>query len=306
MRSVSSNAGHASDCPKRGARRRDRLRGHDGDQARLARQGNASISGRVVLTEGRECLVLVAQELGGRKSHPGRRSSVRSHPCLSTPTARERAGFVSAGMFRQRGLAAVDHLVEPPEPPRDGDRLGCGCGRRRRRVAHGLRWRERRADVRQREDPQKEAEALDDARPQLRVDGEPVPPAPAAYGVESFPEARVFCGGGLEFERDAQLGQPLAQRPVGGRADNAVAGRLPGPGGQGRRPRGQPSLAIRIAAAGSTSAISRSIRSGSSVQRSTSKSVIQRAGDIRCSSIDVPAHHVPVGLLPERLLASNR
>ena len=86
------------------------------------------------------------------------------------------ASVYPRGHVQGDDLALVDHLVERREPARDGGRRT----RRRRRVRGRagllpcrLRRAERRGDVGQVEDREEDAEALDDAGAQLRVDGEP-------------------------------------------------------------------------------------------------------------------------------------
>ena len=124
------------------------------------------------------------------RRRPGSRPRPQRHP-LTLAVRRLPAGTGWMSRFGQVGspasvyprghvqgedLALVDHLVERREPARDGGRRT----RRRRRVRGRagllpcrLRRAERRGDVGQVEDREEDAEALDDAGAQLRVDGEP-------------------------------------------------------------------------------------------------------------------------------------
>ena len=124
------------------------------------------------------------------RRRPGSRPRPQRHPLtLAVRRLPARAGWFSRfgqvgspasvyphGHVQGEDLALVDHLVERREPARDGGRRT----RRRRRVRGRagllpcrLRRAERRGDVGQVEDREEDAEALDDAGAQLRVDGEP-------------------------------------------------------------------------------------------------------------------------------------
>ena len=122
------------------------------------------------------------------RRRPGSRPRPQRHP-LTLAVRRLPAGAGWMSRFGQVGypasvyprghvqgedLALVDHLVERREPARDGGRRT----RRRRRVRGRLAplpalAGRRRGDVGQVEDRGEDAEALDDAGAQLRVDGEP-------------------------------------------------------------------------------------------------------------------------------------
>ena len=231
-----------------GAERGDRLRGDDRDAAALPGERERLLVARgIVLVDGRERLVLVADEHGGPEVASGPAGGLggppqqRLHPGVleqDADGAGER-GVRARGHVEREDLAALDQLAErrqpAPEARHGPDGLGVLVRRSTIHMYGFVRVRRRRTeharDLRLIEEREEDGDAFHDRGAELGIERHPVVQVPPLDRLYLLPELAARTALALlGLERDLELPEPIPEdrvEPAGGLL--GAGHRLPGP-----------------------------------------------------------------------------